>query len=159
MIEWFVANPIAVGIGMVVLVCIDWILTIFQEKERKEHYVKHYESYPVNTIEGNPVLRASVEKRQWLNLKHLVAAIIIGSMVGYLLTIIPKELRIIFLGYFWGLFIIVNTQHLSNLLGYIASRRGIHGKLQMHLRTGHLVQAGRYFSFTCFLFLLALLSG
>jgi hypothetical protein len=35
----------------------DWLLTITQGKKRKLHYNEHYQSYPINTIEGNPILQ------------------------------------------------------------------------------------------------------
>lgn len=75
---------------------------------------------------------------------------------------IPKESltrRDLFLGFVWGLTLIVNTQHLSNLIGYKAGRKGIHGKLWIHQRTGFITQAGRYFSTSLFLLILSTVTG
>jgi hypothetical protein len=136
----------------------DYFLTLAQEKERKEHYAKHYKSYPVNTIEGNPAFQEAVAKLQIINPKHLIATIILSFAIPYALLLIPDILREIFLGYVWGLFLIVIMQHLSNLTGYRISRKGVHGKLWMHQRTGLMIQSGRYLSITLFLSALSILS-
>lgn len=159
MISWLIHHPVIVGIITFFLMWIDWLLTIVQERERKEYYYQHYQSYPVNTIEGNPALQKGVLKRQIVNPKHFIAAIVIGAITGFALTQIPGYLGDVFLGYVWGIFLIVLNQHLSNLLGYRAGRRGVHGKLWMHQRTGLRTQSGRYLSITVFLFLLSVLSG
>jgi hypothetical protein len=64
-----------------------------------------------------------------------------------------------YIGYVWGLYLIVDTTHLGNLLGYRAGRRGLHGKLFLHQRTGYLMQMGRYFALGIFLILLAVCSA
>ncbi len=51
------------------------------------------------------------------------------------------------------------TPHLGNLLGYRAARRGLHGMLYLHLRTGYVIQMGRYVALTIFLIVLAICSG
>jgi energy-coupling factor transporter transmembrane protein EcfT len=48
---------------------------------------------------------------------------------------------------------------LGNLIGYRASRRGLHGKLYLHQRTGLLVQMGRYAALTLLLVILAACSA
>lgn len=159
MAEWFVSKPVLVGVITFFLMWIDWLLTINQEKERVDHYYRHYQSYPTNTIEGNPALQSSVFKQQIINPKHLILALIIGIIVGLTITFIPQLGRQIFLGYVWGLFLIVITQHLTNLLGYRAARQGISGKIWMHQRVGLITQAGRYFSLALLLALLAFFSG
>ena len=159
MIEWLINNPIVTGLITVLLSWSDWLLTIAQEKERKVHYYEHYQSYPINTIEGHFAFQNEVTKQQLINPKHFTFAVIIGIIAGFSLTIIPKEFREIFIGYIWGLYLIVDTQHLNNLLGYRASRKGIHGKLWMHQRTGFLIQSGRYTSIALFLLLISILSG
>jgi len=83
----------------------------------------------------------------------------IGTVVSIMLMMVPRMWCELLLGYIWGLFVIVDTQHISNWIGYRAGRQGIHGKLWMHQRTGYLVQSGRYFSFTLFLVVLSILSG
>lgn len=159
MTEWLVYNPVFFGLITFLLMCLDWGLTILQENERKEHYYKHYQSYPFNTIEGSPSFQLSVAKRRLLNPKHLIASVIIGIVVSFVLILIPREFGALFIGYIWGLFIIVCTQHLNNLFGYIASRKGLHGKLYLHQRTAYLIQSGRYFSIAILLCTLSILSG
>lgn len=159
MIEWLINNPFVFGFVTLILMWIDWALTIFQENERKEHYFEHYQSYPINTIEGSPAFQSAVAKRQFINPKHLIASVIIGIGVSFAIMLIPREFSVLFIGYVWGLFFIVCTQHLNNLLGYIASRRGLHGKLWLHQRTAYLVQSGRYFSIAIFLLILSIISG
>jgi hypothetical protein len=159
MTEWLNDNPYVFGLITFVLMQLDWLLTLAQEKERKKHYFKHYQSYPVNTIEGKPSFQDSVTKLKYFNPKHLIASVIIGIVVAFALIFIPPKFSAIFIGYVWGLFLIVCTQHLTNLSGYIASRKGLHGKLLLHQRTGYLIQSGRYFSITVFLLILSILSG
>ncbi|MBK7094306.1 MAG: hypothetical protein IPH57_04330 [Saprospiraceae bacterium] len=159
MIEWLFNNPFIFGLITFVLMCIDWGLTILQESERKEHYFSHYQSYPINTIEGSPAFQSAVAKRRLINPKHFIASVIIGTTVSFALLLIPRGFSALFIGYIWGLFIIVCTQHLNNLFGYIASRKGLHGKLYLHQRTAYLIQSGRYFSIAILLLILSILSG
>ena len=155
MTEWLINNPYVFGIVTFVLMQLDWYLTLSQEEERK----KHYQSYPINTIEGKPSFQNNVAKLQYFNPKHLIASVIIGIVVSIALIVIPPKFGSLFIGYVWGLFLIVCTQHLTNLTGYIASRKGLHGKLFLHQRTGYLIQSGRYFSIALFLLILSILSG
>jgi hypothetical protein len=157
--EWFIHHPILSGVITFLLMWADWLLTIVQEKERAEHYSEHYESYPTNTIEGHPAFQSSVSKRQWINPKHLIAALAVAAVVSIMLLVIPPVWSELLLGYVWGVFVIVCTQHVNNLIGYRASRRGLHGKLWMHQRTAYLVQSGRYFSIALLLLILSILSG
>lgn len=159
MIEWLINNPFIFGLITFILMWIDWLLTIAQEKERKEHYFKHYQSYPINTIEGSPAFQSGVAKRQFVNPKHFIASVIIGIAVSIALMLIPRGFSALFIGYVWGLFIIVCTQHLNNLFGYITSRRGLYGKLCLHQRTAYLIQSVRYFSIAILLLILSILSG
>ncbi|MCB0747467.1 MAG: hypothetical protein KDC90_08380 [Ignavibacteriae bacterium] len=110
-------NPLIIGMITMLLMLSDYFLTLAQEKERKEHYSENYQSYPFNTIEGSPAFQKSVSKLQIINPKHLIATIIIGSGIPILILIMPAYLREIFLGYVWGIFLIVITQHLNNLMG------------------------------------------
>ena len=48
---------------------------------------------------------------------------------------------------------------MGNLLGYRAARRGLHGKLYLHLRTGYVIQMGRYVALAIFLIVLAICSA
>ena len=159
MTEWLIDNPYFFGLITFALMQLDWFLTLSQEKERKGHYFKHYQSYPINTIEGKPSFQNSVAKTQYFNPKHLIASVIIGTGVAFALIFIPPKFGALFIGYVWGMFLIVCTQHLTNLTGYIASRKGLHGKLLLHQRTGYLIQSGRYFSIAVFLLILSILSG
>jgi hypothetical protein len=155
---WFLDNPLAAGAITFLLMWTDWILTLFQEREMRAHYGEHYQSYPIDTIEGNPALQQAVKERRVIEPKHFLSAIAVSVIVAVWLIYAPPEWREPSLGYFWGMFLIVITTHLGNLIGYRASRRGLHGKLYLHLRTGYLVQAGRYAALATFLLVLAVLS-
>lgn len=159
MVEWFAAHYWATGIVTFFLMWSDWLLTILQERERQLHYAEHYQSYPVNTIEGNPLYQSTVKARRIVEPKHLIPALIISVLVAYALIWIPQKFHVPFIGYVWGLFLIVDMIHVGNLLGYGAGRRGLHGKLFMHLRTGYLIQMGRYLALAAFLILLAACSA
>ncbi|MCX6143736.1 MAG: hypothetical protein NTZ35_10980 [Ignavibacteriales bacterium] len=80
-------------------------------------------------------------------------------IVTVALVWVPQNLRPLLLGYVWGLYLIVDTTHLGNLLGYRAGRHGLHGKIYLHQRTGYLMQMGRYFALSLFLILLAACSA
>lgn len=151
-------NPIIIGFITMLLMWCDYLLTLVQEIERKEHYSKHYTSYPVNTIEGNPAIQESVAKLKIFNLRHFTATIIAGVGLPVALLFLPNLLNELFLGFIWGSLLIVNTQHLTNVLGYRASRKGLHGKLFIHQRTGLIIQSSRYLATAFFLFVLAVLS-
>jgi hypothetical protein len=137
----------------------DWLLTIGQERERQLHYSEHYESYPINTIEGNPLYQKAVLARQIVDRRHIVPAAILSVIVALSLVWIPESFRILLNGYVWGLYLIVITTHLGNLLGYRAARRGLHGKLYLHQRTGYVIQMGRYVALALFLIVLAICSA
>ncbi len=159
MIDWLINYPVLLGLITFLFMYSDWLLTIAQEKERIKHYSEHYQSYPINTIEGNPILQKGVTKRQIINPRHFIVAVAVGLLIAY---DIPNETitrRELFLGFVWGLTLIVNTQHLSNLIGYKAGQKGIHGKLWIHQRTGFITQAGRYFSTSLFLLFLSVVTG
>jgi len=47
----------------------------------------------------------------------------------------------------------------SRFLGYRAARRGLHGKLYLHQRTGYVIQMGRYVALAIFLIVLAICSA
>ncbi len=159
MINWFAIHPWATGIVTFFLMWSDWLLTILQEREQRAHYSEHYQSYPINTIEGNPLYQSSVKAAQIVNPKHLIIALILSILTTYALVWIPQYWHAAFIGYVWGLFLIVNTTHLGNLIGYRAGRYGLHGKIFLHLRTGYLIQMGRYLALAIFLILLAISSA
>lgn len=156
--EWFGAHPVATGIATLILMLVDWCLTVLQHRERARHSANHYRSYPVDTVEGNPALQKAVKRGRLLEPKHFVVAVLVSALVAATVWWIPVAARPLLLGYVWGLFFIVSTTHLSNLIGYVGSRRGIHGRVWMHQRTGYLVQAGRYVGVTALLGALALCS-
>ncbi len=157
-VKFLMNNPVILGLITMLLMWSDYLLTLFQEKERKEHYSEHYQSYPVNTIEGNPAIQESVSKLKIFNLRHFTATIIAGIGLPVALLFMPKLLQEFFIGFIWGMLLIVNTQHLTNVIGYRASRRGLHGKLFLHQRTGLIIQSGRYLATALFLLILAILS-
>ena len=109
MINWLVENTVFAGIITTLLMWLDWILTIAQEKERRSHYYDHYESYPVNTIEGNHIVRKDVEDLKVINPKHHLIAIGLGIFVWIFLKTVTSESGLIFIGFIWGIFLIVNT--------------------------------------------------
>ena len=159
MIEWFAVQPWTTGVVTFLLMWSDWLLTIGQERERQLHYSEHYESYPINTIEGNPLYQKAVLARRIVDPRHIVPAAILSVVVALGLGWIPEEFRVLLIGYVWGLYLIVITTHLGNLLGYRAARRGLHGKLYLHLRTGYIIQMGRYVALTIFLIVMAICSA
>ncbi len=159
MIEWFAVQPWVTGVVTFFLMWSDWLLTIGQERERQLHYSEHYESYPINTIEGNPLYQKAVLARRIVDPRHIVPAAILSVVVALGLVWIPEEFRVLLIGYVWGLYLIVITTHVGNLLGYRAARRGLHGKLYLHLRTGYIIQMGRYVALTIFLIVMAICSA
>jgi hypothetical protein len=86
-------------------------------------------------------------------------ALILSALVAYALVWIPRNFQVAFISYVWGLFLIVDMTHLGNLIGYRAGRRGLHGKQFLHLRTGYLIQMGRYLALAAFLSFLAVCSA
>jgi hypothetical protein len=159
MVEWFVDHPWVTGVVTFFLMWSDWLLTILQERERQLHYAEHYESYPVNTIEGNPLYQKVVTAKRSVEPRHLVPALILSVLIAFVVAWIPRDFRALLLGYVWGLYLIVDTTHLGNLLGYRAARRGLHGKLYLHQRTGYVIQLSRYIALAMFLILMAVCSA
>jgi hypothetical protein len=159
MVEWFAAQPWVTGVVTFFLMWSDWLLTICQERERQLHYSEHYESYPINTIEGSPLYQKAVLARRFVDRRHIVPAAIISVLVALSLVWIPDGLRVLLIGYVWGLYFIVITTHFGNLLGYRAARRGLHGKLYLHQRTGYVIQMGRYVALAIFLIVVAICSA
>ena len=159
MMDWFAIHNWATGLITFLLMWGDWLLTILQEREQRSHYSEHYQSYPVDTIEGNPLYQSAVKLGRVAEPKQIITALILSTLVAYALVWIPQSLHVTFIGYVWGLFLIVITTHLGNIFGYRAGRYGLHGKLLMHLRTGYLIQMGRYLALAVFLILLAVCSG
>lgn len=159
MVEWFVDHPWVTGVVTFLIMSSDWLLTILQERERQLHYAEHYESYPVNTIEGNPLYQKVVTAKRIVEPRHLVPALILSVLIAFVVAWIPRDFRALLLGYVWGLYLIVDTTHLGNLLGYRAARRGLHGKLYLHQRTGYVIQLSRYIALAIFLILMAVCSA
>jgi len=159
MIDWLSSHPLIAGVVTFLLAWVDWLLTILQERERQFHYADHYQSYPVNTIEGNQRYQSTVTAKRIVEPRHLIPALIMTVIVTVALIWVPMNYRPLLLGYVWGLYLIVSTTHLGNLLGYRAGRHGLHGKIYLHQRTGYLMQMGRYFALSLFLILLAVCSA
>jgi hypothetical protein len=159
MADWFTAHPLVAGVVTLLLMWCDWLLTVLQERERRAHHAGHYEIYPVNSAEGNPMIQAAVGRMRLADGKHLAVALVVSAVVAGMVGWAPRELRPAVLGYFWGLFLIVITTHTGNLIGYRASRRGIEGMLRMHQRTGYVIQMGRYAALAGLLVVLAICSG
>jgi hypothetical protein len=159
MVDWFVDHPWVAGGVTFLLMWSDWLLTILQERERKLHYAEHYESYPVNTIEGSPLYQKAVRAERIAEPRHLIPALILSVIVAIALVWIPEIYRVVLIGYVWGLYLIVAMTHFGNLLGYRAGRHGLHGKLYLHQRTGYVIQMSRYIALAVFLILLAVCSA
>jgi hypothetical protein len=103
MVEWFVDHPWVTGVVTFLLMWSDWLLTILQERERQLHYAEHYESYPVNTIEGNPLYQKLVTAKRIVEPRHLVLALILSVLIAFVVAWIPRDFRALLLGYVWGL--------------------------------------------------------
>jgi hypothetical protein len=157
--DWFGEHPVATGIATLILMLLDWGMTVLQHRERARHSRNHYRSYPLDTIEGNPSLQTAVNRARFLEPRHLAVAMPVSALVGAATWWIPAVARPLLLGFVWGQFFIVSATHLGNLIGYVACRRGINGQVWMHQRTGYLLQAGRYVGVTALLAALALCSG
>ena len=151
-------HPIAAGFVTLILMCCDWVLTILQERQRRAHYAEHYHSYPVNTIEGNPLLQSSIARGRLVNLRHFGVGLAVSAVVAGNLYYYPKQDHMLFLGFVWGLLLVVISMHLGNLIGYWVSQRGVHGKLFIHQRAGYLIQMGRYCGLSVLLIALAVCS-
>ena len=159
LVDWFGEHPAATGIATFILMLLDWGMTVLQHRERARYNRNHYRSYPVDTVEGNPSLQTAVSHARFLEPKHLAVAVPVSALVGATMWWMPAMARPLLLGFVWGQFFIVSATHLGNLIGYVGCRRGIHGRVLMHQRTGYVVQAGRYVGVTVLLVALALCSG
>lgn len=159
MTAWVVGHPWAAGAVMLLLMWGDWVLTILQERERVSHYKEHYESYPVNTIEGNPLLQVAAARRRLVEPRYLFLALIFSAIVGYAIVWIPPLLQQAFVGFAWGLYLVALVAHFANLIDYRTSRRGVRGHVAVHLRTAYVVQAGRHLSLTILLVIVAVLTA
>ena len=61
--DWFGDHPVATGIATLILMLLDWGMTVLQHRERARYSRNHYRSYPVDTVEGNPVAADGCEPR------------------------------------------------------------------------------------------------
>jgi hypothetical protein len=156
--HWFSIHPLAVGIATFALMWSDWLLTVWQQKVRDAYGSDHTRTYPIDTIEGNPLVRSAVQKKRLFTPRHLIAAVLVSVILPLGLDFAPSVWRVPLLGYVWGLFLIVNTTHIGNLIGYRVCRRGTHGLLWIHQRTAYLVQAGRYAALAVLLLIVAAMS-
>jgi hypothetical protein len=158
-ILWFSTHPAAAGAITFLLMWSDWLLTLWQKRQRETYQSDHTRTYPVDTIEGNLLLKSAIEQKRWIEPKHFSAALLVSVATALGLLYVPSPLRPVLLGYVWGLFLIVDTTHIGNLIGYRVCRRGTHGQLWLHQRTAFLVQAGRYAALALLLVVLAILSA
>lgn len=156
--QWLTSHSVVAGLVTFLLMESDWVLTVLQERQRREHHAEHYASYPLNTLEGNPALQSAVASARWLSPRHLAASAAVSAVVVAGLGYFPAQVRVLLLGYVWGLFLVVDSVHLGNLIGYRFSRRGLHGKVFIHQRTAYLIQMGRYGGLSFLLVVLALCS-
>ena len=81
MIDWLSSHPLIAGVVTFLLAWVDWLLTILQEQERQLHYADHYQSYPVNTIEGNQRYQSTVYAKRIVEPRHLIPALIMTVIV------------------------------------------------------------------------------
>lgn len=153
--DWSTSHPVLVAAVTFGLMSADWLLTVVQEREKRAHHDTHYQTYPIDTTEGNPLLQDEVSKAKFINLRHALIALVLSAAVALAFMFIPETIRPLYLGYVWGLFLIVGTAHMSNLLGYRASRQGLHGELYVHQRTAYRIQAGRHAAVAALLIVLA----
>lgn len=157
--HWFTTNPLAAGMATLLLMWSDWLLTIWQQRLRDAHGSDHTRTYPLDTIEGNPLVMSAVKKKRLFTPRHVIAALVVSAAVSLGMMYAPSFWRLPVLGYVWGLFLIVHTAHIGNLIGYRVCQRGTHGQLWLHQRTAYLVQAGRYAALAIVLLVVALLAG
>jgi len=135
----------------------DWLLTILQERERHLHYAEHYQSYPVNTIEGIRCTSLRLKRGELLN--HDISFLpSLWCDCDTCTRMDPQD------------FVAIDRLCVGfvpdcgyNPFGqspwYRAGRHGLHGKLYLHQRTGYLMQMGRYLALSVFLILLAVCSA
>jgi hypothetical protein len=69
--DWFGEHPVATGIATLILMLLDWGMTVLQHRERTRNSRNHYRSYPVDTVEGNPSLQTAVSRARLLEPRHL----------------------------------------------------------------------------------------
>ena len=144
MAEILIHLPIWAGVVTFGLMCLDWALTILQHREKQAHYRAHYATYPVDTVEGNPLLQTAVQRGKLLNPRHQVPALVFSIAVALLLSVMTTErLALVFLGAVWGTLLMVIAVHVRNLFVYGAGRRGVHGKIHLHQRTGYVMSVGQ----------------
>jgi len=79
---------VIVGLVTVFLMWLDWLLTTFQQREILDPYAAHYQSDPVDTVEGNPLLQGSIKRARVVDPRHLSVAIVLGLAVGFVSTIL-----------------------------------------------------------------------
>lgn len=71
MIDWSAGHAWVTGGVTFFLMCVDWFLTIAQERKRRRHDAERDASCPVNTIEGNPLDRKAALDRQLVGPREL----------------------------------------------------------------------------------------
>lgn len=157
MADTIVRSPALAGALTLALMVADWLMTIVQHRAMESHYKDHYETYPFRTVEGNPLLRRAVARGRWIDLRHLVPALLVSGIVYYVMSRLRDRQALLVLGLIWGTFFTLLAIHSRNVLSYAAGRRGVHGKIWIHIHTGHRMSLGQYAGFLVFAGLLTAL--
>jgi hypothetical protein len=144
MADLLLRRPLTLGIATFLLMEADWVLTILQQRARATRPQPYQRTYPVDTVEGNPLLRRDVGSGRLLSVRHLTGAILVSGILAWLASEMRPEHTAPVLGAVWGTFLIVIETHVRNIVAYAASRVGMHGKLHVHQRTAYRMSIGRY---------------
>jgi len=156
MAEVLLRHPLALGIATFLLMQADWFLTVVQQRARASG-PQPYRTYPVDTVEGNPMLRRDVASGRLLSARHLVGAVLISAALAWAASGTRPERLTVALGAVWGMFLILIETHVRNIVAYAASRAGTHGRLYVHQRTAYRMNLGRYAGTLVFVGALAIL--
>jgi hypothetical protein len=157
MADTIIQHPALAGALTFLLMEADWLLSIVQHRAMESHYKDHYETYPIRTVEGNPLLRRAVSHGRWIDLRHLIPALVVSCIVYYVMSRLREDQALLVLGLIWGTFFALLAIHSRNVWSYAAGRRGVHGKIWIHMRTGYQMSLGQYAGLLIFAGLLAVL--
>lgn len=157
MADALVRSPALAAVLTLVLMMADWLMTILQHRAMESHYKNHYETYPLRTVEGNPLLRGAVAQGRWIDARHLVPALFVSGIVYYAMSAFTERQAWLALGVIWGTFFTLLATHIRNVLSYAAGKRGVHGKIWIHIRTGYRMSLGQHAGFLVFTGFLAAL--
>ena len=138
-------RPVLAGLVTYGLMLIDWLLTVARARAPGDPSRAHYRTYPVDTVEGNPLLRGAVEGRRPLSARHQAGSLLLGALTWFVLARNREPAwSFAFLGLVWGSSLVLLGRHAEILVSSAAARRGVHGLVHLHQRTGYLMGAGRY---------------